>query len=120
MSGSTDHSLIPREELHFQLYEVQDTESLCQRERFAEHNKEIFEATLDTAEKIAIEQFATHNQKADQQEPTFDGHKVSMIDEVKQAIGQRFLSSWRTSHRGWLHGKPQDCCPIQEAAAPYY
>lgn len=86
MSGSTDHSLIPREELHFQLYEVQDTESLCQRERFAEHNKEIFEATLDTAEKIAIEQFATHNQKADQQEPTFDGHKVSMIDEVKQAI----------------------------------
>lgn len=78
--------LIPREELHFQLFEVQDTESLCERERFADHNKETFEATLDTAEKIATERFAPHNHTADSDEPKFDGEKISMIDEVKQAV----------------------------------
>lgn len=78
--------LIPREELDFQLYDVQDTEELCDRERFTEHNREIFDATLDTAEKIATERFAPHNHTSDHQEPQFDGEKVTMIDEVKEAV----------------------------------
>lgn len=78
--------LIPREELNFQLYEVLDTEALCSRSRFAEHNKEIFDATLDTAEKIASERFAPHNHVSDQHEPQFDGERVTMITEVKEAV----------------------------------
>lgn len=80
------NSLIPREELNFQLYELQDCESLCSRSRFQEHNKEIFDATLDTAEKIASERFAPHNHKSDSHEPKFDGEKVTMLHEVKEAV----------------------------------
>ena len=78
--------LVPRKELEFQLYEVLDVESLCQYERFEEHNKDTFNATLDTAEKIAEELFLPHNATADKDEPKFDGEKVSMIPEVKTAF----------------------------------
>ena len=78
--------LIKQQEIDFQLYEVLDTESLCDRERFADHNKETFGAVLDTANKLASELFAPHNAKADSDEPCFDGEKVSMIDDVKVAF----------------------------------
>ncbi|GAC32896.1 acyl-CoA dehydrogenase [Paraglaciecola polaris] len=78
--------LVSRKELSFQLYEVLDTEALCERERFSEHNKDTFDAVMDTADKIAREKFAPHNRKADLNEPTFDGENVHMIPEVKEAF----------------------------------
>jgi len=79
-------TLINDFELPFQLYEVLDTESLCQHPKFAEHNRATFDATLETANKIATDLFLPHNHIADKNEPQFDGKKVSMIDEVKVAF----------------------------------
>lgn len=81
-----NHELIHPKELPFQLYEVLDTQALLERERFAEHNKDTFDAILQTADKIATDKFANHNAKADSQEPTFDGENVHMIAEVQQAF----------------------------------
>ncbi|GAC14592.1 acyl-CoA dehydrogenase [Aliiglaciecola lipolytica] len=78
--------LIHPKELPFQLYEVLDTESLIQRERFSEHNRETFDAILETANKIATQKFATHNAIADADEPKFDGKNVHMIPQVKEAF----------------------------------
>jgi butyryl-CoA dehydrogenase len=78
--------LVPRQELEFQLYHNLDTQELLQRPHFEEHSKDTFDAVLDTAEKIAEELFLPHNAIADKQEPTFDGTKVSMIDDVKVAF----------------------------------
>ena len=41
--------LISERELDFLLYELLDTEKLLERPRYAEHSREIFDATLDTA-----------------------------------------------------------------------
>ena len=79
-------TLINDFELPFQLYEVLDTEALCQHPKFAEHNRATFDATLETANKIATDLFLPHNHIADKNEPQFDGKKVSMIDEVKVAF----------------------------------
>jgi butyryl-CoA dehydrogenase len=78
--------IINRRDLEFQLFEVLDTESLTSRPRYAEHSKETFLAVLDTAEAIATEKFAPHNHKADANEPSFDGRRVSMIPEVAEAL----------------------------------
>jgi alkylation response protein AidB-like acyl-CoA dehydrogenase len=78
--------LISRRDLAFVLYELLDTESLCRRPRFADHSRETFEAALDTAQRIAADHFAPHNRKADSNEPTFDGERVHLIPEVKQAL----------------------------------
>ncbi|MGB3725170.1 MAG: acyl-CoA dehydrogenase [Glaciecola sp.] len=79
-------TLINDFELPFQLYDVLDTESLCGHDKFSEHNRETFDAVLDTAHKMAANLFLPHNHIADKNEPQFDGKKVSMIDDVKVAF----------------------------------
>jgi alkylation response protein AidB-like acyl-CoA dehydrogenase len=78
--------LLSRRDLDFLLYEWLDVPALTQAERYADHSRETFDAALDTCERIATELFAPHNQKADQQEPRFNGETVELIDEVKSAL----------------------------------
>jgi alkylation response protein AidB-like acyl-CoA dehydrogenase len=77
--------LNPRD-IEFILYELLDVESLTAWPRFSEHGRETFDAALAAAEKIATDKFAPHNRKADLNEPTFDGKRVSMIPEVAEAL----------------------------------
>ncbi|SFM34273.1 acyl-CoA dehydrogenase [Marinobacter zhejiangensis] len=79
-------TLIDRRDLAFQLYDVLDTEALLQRERFSEHNRDTFDAVIETADKMARETFANHNSIADKNEPRFVDGEVQMIPEVKQAF----------------------------------
>ncbi len=77
--------LLSRRDLAFVLYELLDTETLSARPRFAEHSRETFDAALDLAEQIAIDFFAPHNRKSDENEPVFDGEKVTLIPEIAAA-----------------------------------
>ncbi len=81
-----DNRLINRRDLAFQLYEVLEVQALTQRARYADHSRETFEAAIDTALRIALDHFASHNRKADEQEPRFDGERVHLIPEVAQAL----------------------------------
>lgn len=78
--------IINRRDLEFVLYELLDVENLCWRERYKEHSKDTFDAVLETAHQIAAEKFAPHNRKADENEPTFENGRVSMIPEVAEAL----------------------------------
>ena len=80
------NTLINEFELPFQLYDVLDTEKLCEHDIFSEHSRQTFDATIETAKKIATDLFLPHNATADKDEPKFDGQKVSMIEEVKVAF----------------------------------
>lgn len=77
--------LLNERDLDFLLYEFLDTEALLKRERYRDHSREIFDATLDTARKIAAQQFANHYAKGDSCEPQFDGERVQLIPETQQA-----------------------------------
>jgi alkylation response protein AidB-like acyl-CoA dehydrogenase len=78
--------LISRRDLEFLLYEWLDVPALIRAERYADHDRNTFDAVLDTYERIANELFAPHNRKADLNEPHFDGEHVHMIDEIKPAV----------------------------------
>jgi len=112
--------LIKEKELHFQLYELLDTEILCQRDHFSEHNKETFDAVLATANKIATEKFAPHNAKSDANEPTFDGEKVSMISEVKVAFDAYAESGLMAARYDFHEGGMQLPETIMTASAGYF
>ncbi|WP_414830719.1 acyl-CoA dehydrogenase [Alteromonas sp. H39] len=112
--------LIPRRELEFQLYEVLDTEALCEHERFSEHSREIFNATMDTAEKLAEDLFLPHNAKADIQEPTFDGKKVTMLDDVKRAFDQYREAGFIAGHFDFEDGGMQLPDTVMKACAGYF
>lgn len=114
------NELIKRKELAFQLYELLDTERLCERERFNEHNRETFDAVMDIADKIATEKFATHNAKADANEPTFDGKKVHMIEEVKEAFDAYVESGLVAGRFDFDEGGMQLPETIMTACAGYF
>ncbi len=78
--------ILSRRDLDFLLYEWLDAESLTSRQRFSDHSRETFDAVLDLCEQLATEKFATHNKKSDQNEPQFDGERVSVIPEVADAL----------------------------------
>ncbi len=58
-----------RPTLNFLLYDWLGVASLNQRERFADHSRETFDAVLDTCERIAREKYAPFNRLIDTQEP---------------------------------------------------
>jgi len=78
--------LLSRRDVEFLLYEWLDVPALCARARFADHSRETFDATLDTAERLATERFLPHRRKSDTHEPEFDGERVTVIPEVPEAV----------------------------------
>ncbi|TJY63117.1 acyl-CoA dehydrogenase [Sinimarinibacterium sp. CAU 1509] len=78
--------LINRRDLDFLLHEVLDVAALCAYPRFAHHDRETFDAVIEAAHTLAVEQFLPHAAKLDANEPTFDGERVHLIPEVKQAL----------------------------------
>lgn len=77
--------ILSERDLAFHLYELLDTEALLRRERYADLSREVFDATLDTARRIAEQRFAPHLARGDAHEPTFDGTAVTLIPETKLA-----------------------------------
>ena len=74
-----------RPTVDFLLYDWLSVDSLNQRERFADHSRETFDAVLDTCERIAREKYAPFNRLVDTQEPHFDGEKVILPQATHDA-----------------------------------
>ena len=74
-----------RPTVDFLLYEWLSVDRLNQRERFADHSRETFDAVLDTCERIAREKYAPFNRLVDTQEPHFDGEKVILPQATHDA-----------------------------------
>ncbi len=78
--------LLDQRDLEFMLYELFDVESMTSRERYADHNRETFDAAISTARMVAEKYFLPIRHKVDANQPTFDGEKVHMIPEIKVAL----------------------------------
>jgi len=74
-----------RPTVDFLLYDWLNAPSLSERERFADHSRETFDAVLDTCERIAREKYAPFNRLVDTQEPHFDGEKVILPQATHDA-----------------------------------
>jgi alkylation response protein AidB-like acyl-CoA dehydrogenase len=112
--------ILSRRDLDFLLYEWLDVSSLTRRPRFAEHNRETFDAVLDLCEQIATEQFATHNKKADQNEPHFDGDRVKIIPEVGVALKAFCDAGLMAAGQDESFGGMQLPCVIEKAGFAWF
>ncbi|MFE5586545.1 acyl-CoA dehydrogenase [Kitasatospora sp. NPDC056531] len=81
-----DSLLLSRRDLEFLLHDWLNVAALTRRPRYADHDRDTFDAVLDLSEAIATRHFATHNKKNDAEEPRFDGERVHVIPEVKEAL----------------------------------
>jgi alkylation response protein AidB-like acyl-CoA dehydrogenase len=75
-----------RRDLDFVLYEMLEAETLCRHGRFAGQDRELFDRVLDTAGKLAKEEFEPHAAEADAREPYVARSTVQVIPQVKQAL----------------------------------
>lgn len=82
----TSTQLINHDDLYFLLFDLLNSTELLDRERYTDHSQETFNAAINTAHKIAQDYFAPHNAAADENEPQFDGQKVSTHADVKKAV----------------------------------
>ncbi|MFQ3201304.1 MAG: alkylation response protein AidB-like acyl-CoA dehydrogenase [Zhongshania sp.] len=78
--------ILSERDIQFMLYELFDAEKLTNRARYADHSIETFNAAINTAQQIATKYFLPIRKKIDSNEPTFDGEKVIMIPEIKEAL----------------------------------
>lgn len=78
---------LSRRDLEFLLYEWLDVERLTERERFAEHSRDTFDAVLALSSDIAMKHLAPHNKLGDSVEPTMDADGVvTLIPEIGDAL----------------------------------
>jgi len=98
------HPLLNERDLRFQLYEVLDTSALLRRPRYAEHDRGIFDATLEMARQLAANCFAPHNRKGDEHEPTFDGERIQLIAETKIAWDAFAEAGFLAAHHDYADG----------------
>jgi len=112
--------ILSRRDLEFLLYEWLDVEALTARERFADHSRETFNAALDTAEQIATDLFAPHNKKSDQQEPHFDGERVTMIPEIKTALNAFSAAGLMAAGQDYELDGMQLPCTVEKVVSAYF
>lgn len=106
-------------DLQFYLFEMFDAESLVQRSRYADHNRETFMAAIETGKKIAERYFLPIRQKADVEQPTFDGTHVHMIPEIKPAIEAVIASGLACPEADYELGGMQLPSIVASAATSY-
>jgi len=89
--------LLSRRDLDFLLYEWLEVAALTERERFADHSRETFDAVLDLAEQVATNDFAPHNKLSDAREPQVVKGKVELIPDIGKALDAFVAAGFMTS-----------------------
>lgn len=79
-------SLLNDRDMDFMLYELFNAQQLSDRERFEDHNRETFDAAMETARSVAEKYLLPIRQKTDLIKPEYDGHKAHLIPEIKAAV----------------------------------
>ena len=109
-----------RSTLDFLLYEWLQVENLSRVAHYAEHNRETFDAVMDTCERIAREKYAPFNRTVDTQEPEFDGEKVVLpacTYEARQAYAD---SGMLSAAQPYEHGGMQLPYVVEAAANSFF
>ena len=109
-----------RTTIDFLLNDWLNTTALTQRERFADHNRETFDAVLDTCERIAREKYAPFNRLVDTQEPHFDGEKVILPQATHDANKAYAESGMLSAAQDYEMGGMQLPYSVEAAANAFF
>ena len=109
-----------RPTLDFLLYDWLQAEKLNERERFADHTRETFDAVLDTCERIAREKYAPFNRTVDTEEPRFDGEKVILPQATHEAHRAYAESGMLSAAQDYDEGGMQLPYTIEAAANGFF
>jgi len=111
---------IDRRDMDFLLHDVLDLDGLFARPRYADHDRGSVAAMLDTAEKMAADHFLPHAARLDANEPSFDGERVHIIPEVKQALDAYCAAGFMSAHADYEWGGMQLPHTVSMAVSAFF
>ncbi len=109
-----------RPTIDFLLHDWLNVADLQQRERFADHSRETFDAVLDTCERIARDKFAPFNRLVDTEEPRFDGEKVILPQATHEACKAYAESGMLSAAQDYEIGGMQLPYTVEAAANAFF
>lgn len=109
-----------RPTVDFLLNDWLHVEQLNERERFADHSRETFDAVLDTCERIAREKYAPFNRLVDTQEPRFDGERVILPQATHDAQKAYAESGMLSAAQDYAIGGMQLPYTVEAAANAFF
>ena len=109
-----------RPTIDFLLNDWLNTTALTERERFADHSRDTFDAVLDTCERIAREKYAPFNRLVDVQEPHFDGEKVILPQATHDANRAYAESGMLSAAQNYEVGGMQLPYSVEAAANAFF
>ena len=112
--------LINRRDLDFVLYELLNLESLNTSARYAGQDRALYDATIDAAETLASEKFATHAAEADEHEPRLEGGRITLIPAIKEATDAYVEAGFMGMSMDAEAGGMQLPWTIAQACAAYF
>jgi len=112
--------MLLRPTVDFLLYDWLKAPELQQRERFADHSRETFDAVLDTCERIAREKYAPFNRTVDIEEPRFDGEKVILPQATHDAYKAYAESGMLSAAQDYEVGGMQLPYTVEAAANAFF
>ena len=112
--------LVNRRDLDFVLYELLNIESLNTTERYAGQDRALYEATIDAAETLAPEKFATHAAESDEHEPKLEDGRVRLIPAIKDATDAYVEAGFMGMSMDAEAGGMQLPWTIAQACAAYF
>ena len=89
-----ENKLTDLRDTRFVLYEQLGIESLCETKRYEDHSKETFEMIIDTAEKLAINEFAPVNSEGDEVGCVFDEGVVKCPEVFRSPFKKYCEGGW--------------------------
>ncbi|GAB3653365.1 acyl-CoA dehydrogenase [Nocardioides korecus] len=113
--------LMSRADLDFLLHDWLRVTELTTRERYAEHDRDTFDAVLDLSEQLATERFAPINRLVDLQEPYVgDDGLVVQPPEVAEALAAYTASGLPTAVFPTELGGMQLPFVVQQASSSWF
>jgi butyryl-CoA dehydrogenase len=109
-----------RPTVDFLLNDWLHVENLSERDRFADHSRETFDAVLDTCERIAREKYAPFNRLVDTQEPHFDGERVILPQATHDAQKAYAASGMLSAAQDYEVGGMQLPYTVEAAANAFF
>ena len=112
--------LINRRDLDFLLYELLKVEELTSRERYSDHDRQTFDAVINAARKLAIEQFEPHAAALDAHEPSYKDGRVTIIPAVKDALDAFSEAGFMGASMDFAYGGMQLPWVVVQACNAYF
>lgn len=107
-------------EIAFSLFDVVGVDDLAEMPRYQDHSREVYEAILETADKVAGDYFAPHNRKGDLNEPRVVNGVVELIPEVAEAMDAYREAGFFSAHHDEADGGLQIPWTVAQASSAFF